>query len=170
MRNRKVTSKQYFKTLKIIHISLIAGVILFASFISYLLSGEDLTIDFDPDSNIYYVIIGMFGLIALFGGDIIFKNLLKKAKIQPALSSKMIQYQSANIIRFALLEGVALFGVVAALLTLSVWFLAITAILLIVLASYHPNIEKAIRDLELNVEEQKQVKNPDAYISELLDN
>lgn len=170
MANRKITSKQYFKTLKFIHVALILGVIMFASFVSFLLSGQDLITDFDPDANIYYVIIGMFGLIALFGGDILFKNMVRKAKIQPALSAKMMQYQSANIIKYALLEGVALFGVVATLLTLSVWFLVISVILLIVLASYHPGIEKAIKDLELNVEEQKQVKNPDAYISEAFDN
>jgi len=112
----------------------------------------------------------MFGIIAVFGGDIAFKSLVKKAQIQPLLSAKMLQYQSANIIRFALLEVVALFGIVAALLTLSVWFLVITALLVIVLASHHPSIDKTIKDLDLNIDEQKQIKNPDAYISESIDN
>jgi len=108
MASRKITSKQYFRLLKLIHIFLLSGVVIFACYISYSLSNKELTMNFDPEANIYYIIIGMFGIIAVFGGDIAFKSLVKKAQIQPLLSAKMLQYQSANIIRFALLEVVAL--------------------------------------------------------------
>lgn len=170
MADRKITSKQYFKTLKLIHILLIVGVVLFASLVSFLLSGEDMYMHFDPEANTYYVIIAAFGLIAVFGGDFVFRNMLKKARIQPSLPAKMMLYQSANIIRFALLEGVALFGVIATMLTLSVWFLVISAILLVLLVMHFPNQDKAIKELNLNIEEQKHVRNPDAYISEVYDN
>jgi hypothetical protein len=110
--------------------------------------------------------VGLLGLGSLFGGDIIFKAQLKKAKIHPALPQKMMQYQTANIIKYALIESVALFSTVAALLTLSVWFLYIAGFLVLVLASYYPSIDRAIKELDLNVDEQKQVGNPDAYISE----
>lgn len=170
MRNRKITSKQYFRTAKLIHLALVGGVVLFAFVVSYLMSGKDLSTGYDADANTFYTLVGVLGLFGLFGGDFIFKLQIRKAKSQPALPQKMMQYQSANIIKYALIESVALFSIVAALLTLSVWFLVITGFLVLVLASYFPSVEKTIRELELNSEERKQVLNPDAYISEIFEN
>jgi len=170
MANQKITSKQYFKTLKIIHASLVGGVLLFAFVVTYLLSGEHLSNSFNNESSMFYTIIAVLGLFAILGGDFIFKNMIKKAKMHPALPTKMVHYQSACIIKYALPEGVALFSIVASLLTMSVWFLVIAGILVLILISYHPSIEKTIKDLELNIDEQKQVRNPDAFISESFDN
>jgi cell division protein FtsL len=170
MRNRKITSKQYFKTAKILHRALVGGVVLFAFIASYMLSGEEHIAIYNTETNIFYIIVGVLGLWALFGGEVIFKNQIKKARIQPALSLKMMQYQSANILKYAHVEGVAVFSIVAAILTLTVWFLIIAGFLVFVLVSYHPSVEKAIKELDLNIEEQKQVNNPDVYISELYDN
>lgn len=170
MGNQKITSKHYFKTLKIIHTALVGGVIIFAIVVTYMLSGEELSNSYGFEANIFYAIIAIFALIAIFGGDFIFKSMLKKAKMHPALPSKMMHYQSACIIRYSLLEGVSLFSIVACLLTLIVWFLIIAGVLVLILASYHPNVEKTIRDLELNTDEQKQVRNPDAFISEAFNN
>jgi len=131
---------------------------------------QELEIGYNDESNVFYIIVGILGLWALFGGDFIFKNQLKKTKIHPALTQKMMQYQTANIIKYATIEGVALFSIVAALLTLSVWFLVIAGILVLVLASYYPSVDRAIKELDLNIDEQKQVRTPDAYISESMDN
>ncbi len=170
MKHQKITSKQYFKTAKMIHGALISGVIIFLFVASFIMWGQELEVDYNTESNVFYIIVGVLGLWALFGGDFIFKTQLKKAKIHPALSQKMMQYQKANIVKYALIEGVALFSIVAALLTLSVWFLIIAGILVLVLASYYPSADKAIKELDLNIDEQKQVRTADAYISESMDN
>jgi hypothetical protein len=163
---RKITSKQYFRTAKVIHGALVGGVVFFALTVTYLMSEQNVHYGYDDTANIFYMAVGLLGLGSLFGGDIIFKAQLRKAKIHPALPQKMMQYQTANIIKYALIESVALFSMVAALLTLSVWFLYIAGFLVLVLASYYPSIDRAIKELDLNVDEQKQVGNPDAYISE----
>ncbi len=170
MRHQKITSKQYFKTAKIIHSAIIGGAIVFLFVASFLMWGQQLETGYNDESNMFYIIVGIFGLLALFGGDFIFKNQLKKAKMHPALSQKMISYQKANIIKYAPIEGVSLFSTVAALLTLSVWFLVIAGVLILVLTSQHPTVDKAIKELDLNIDEQKQVRTPDAYISESMDN
>ncbi len=166
---QKITSRQYFKTARVIHMALVVGIVLFASVASFSMSGQDMTTGYDSKANMFYILVGFLGLWGLFGGEYIFKIQLKRAKSQPQLTQKMVQYQSANIIKYALIEGVALFSIVAALMTSSVWFLIFAGFLVLVLASYYPSVEKAIRDLELNNDEKKQVNNPDAYISEMMD-
>jgi len=169
MASKRITSKQYFRTAKVIHLALVSGVVIFASVASFLMSGEELKFGYSTDTNIFYILVGVLGLWALFGGEAIFRNQIKKAKIQPALEQKMMQYQSANIVKYAWVEGVALFSIVAAMLTLSIWFLVITGFLVLVLASYHPSVDKAVKELDLNVDEQKRVRTQEAYISESMD-
>ncbi len=169
MANRKITSKQYFKTAKVIHGALVGGVVFFSLMVTYLMSGKDVERGYDTSVNIFYLLVGVFALAALFGGDYLFKMQIKKAKSQPGLAPKMIQYQTANIIKYGLVEGAALFATVSALLTLSIWFLYIAGFMVLILASYYPSVERAVKELSLNVEEQKQVANPDAYISEVED-
>lgn len=170
MGNQKITSKQYFRNAKLIHGALVGGVVLFALIVTYLMSNDDVFYGYDKNSNIFYIVVGVLGLWSLFGGEFLFKMQIKKAKRQPALAQKMMLYQGANIVKYAMIEGVTLFAIVAALLTLSVWFLYITGVLVLVLASYFPSVDKAIKELDLTGDEKKQVQNPDAYISEAFDN
>jgi len=167
---QKITSKQYFRIAKTIHMALLGGIIIFGLVVFLQIQDKELIYGYDQESAPFYIAVGLLGLWALFGGEFIFRSQLKKAKMEPALAQKMMQYQSANIIKYALIEGVALFSIVATLLTLSVWFLVITGFLVLVLLLHYPSIEKACRELDLNIEEQKHVKTPDAYISESYDN
>lgn len=91
------------KTLQIIHLALCAGVILF-----YLLSGsasvENLSFSSIDDSSL--VFLGL-PIIAFALSNFLFKNQLKQADNKRQLEDNIEIYQTASIIRWAVLEGAA---------------------------------------------------------------
>jgi F0F1-type ATP synthase membrane subunit c/vacuolar-type H+-ATPase subunit K len=166
MTTQPLTSKQYLLTSRIIHGALVSGILLFNLVIGYLISQQTLGTGYNKQHEVFYLIVGLMALGSIFGGRVIFAKELEKAKTQPTFSKKLAGYQTANIIRYALIEGSALFSTVVTLLTLSVWFFVITAFLVVILASFFPTIEKAIKELDLNYNEQTLLQNPDAEIND----
>ena len=75
------------KTLKIIHLAICSGVIFIYFFIGYF----------------------MIPILAIILGNILFKSQLKQANPNLNLEEYLPIYQTASIIRWAILEGAALF-------------------------------------------------------------
>ena len=97
--------EQKIKTLKFIHLSLVAGVTLF-----YFLMGDfknifNLQID---NSDLPYSFIPA---IAYVFGNILFRNTLKKIDRENSTDEKLAMYQTASIMRWAVIEG-ACFAIV----------------------------------------------------------
>ncbi|HAM98789.1 MAG TPA: hypothetical protein DCQ26_09290 [Marinilabiliales bacterium] len=166
METTQQTSKQFFNIVKIIHVALLGGTLIFASIVLYLVSGKPLITEYRRGFDVFYLMVGAFAIWAIFGSQFMYSSQLKRVQPKHTLSNKLMHYQSANIIRYALIEGSALFSIVAALLTLTLWFFIITLLLSVMLAYHYPSVEKAIRDLHLNIEEQHIIKNPNAVISD----
>jgi hypothetical protein len=159
-----LTSKQYLLTSRIIHGAMGSGIVLFNLAIAYLISKQTLGTGYNKEHEVFYLLVGLVGLSSVFGGKFIFAMELEKAKKQLTLGEKLTGYQTSNIIRYALIEGAALLSSVSTLLTLSVWFFVVTALFVIVLASFFPTMERIIRELNLSYSEQMQLQNPDAVI------
>lgn len=164
MTTQPLTSKQYLLTSRIIHGAMVSGIVLFNLAIGYLISQQTLGTGYNKQHEVFYLLVGLMGLSSIVGGKFFFNKELEKAKAQSTLRENLMGYQTSNIIRYALIEGAALFSSVVTLLTLSVWFFVVTAILVIVLASFFPTIERTIKELNLSYSEQLQLKNPDAVI------
>lgn len=91
------------KILKTIHLAICAGVI-----ITYIMLGgfsmETLKIPILDSSSIVFAVLPF---LAIFVGNFLFKSQLKQADQNLKIEEKLPVYQTASIIRWAILEGVA---------------------------------------------------------------
>ncbi len=96
---------QKIKTLQIIHLAICAGVIV-VYFMTGNLSMESLTIKSIDSSEIIFIAIP---ILAVFLSNFLFKSQLKQANPKLKPEENLPIYQTASIIRWAILEGAAFF-------------------------------------------------------------
>ena len=130
---------QKLKTLQIIHLSICAGVIL-----GYVILG-----DFSPevlqmpivDSN--SIIYAIIPLIAFVFSDFIFRSQINKIDAKVSFDEQFPMYQTASIVRWAILEGAAF-----VLLILKKDFILFGILLIVYLLLLFPSEFKVKSDLE----------------------
>ncbi len=93
------------KTLKIIHFAICSGVIFIYFFIGEI-TMEKLSIQKVENSEIVYFLIPILAIVL---GNLLFKSQLKQADPNSNLEEYLPIYQTASIIRWAILEGAAFF-------------------------------------------------------------
>lgn len=154
MENLKPTSEEYFKSLGIIHFALIAGQVLFGLLSCFL----ELTKSLEPSTTDAKGVLIYIAPVLVLGGflfsNILFKNRLKSIDRNSEIMLKLTDYREALIVRYALLEGPSLFSIVSYLLTGNIIFILSAAIIVLYFLTLRPTKEKAIRDLELNADEE----------------
>src|SRR3970040_2143664 len=96
---------QKIKTLQIIHLAICAGIIV-VYFMTGNLSMESLTIKSIDSSEIVFIAIP---ILAVFLSNFLFKSQLKQANHKLKPEENLPIYQTASIIRWAILEGAAFF-------------------------------------------------------------
>ena len=120
---------QKIKTLKYIHLAILAGVILI-----YILLG-DISLDTSdiPELDSTFLLYLMIAIVAIVLGNFLFKSQLKQVDRNKSVEDNFGIYQGASIIRWAILEGAA---IVILFLAPDYWVLGI--IVIAVLAFYRP--------------------------------
>lgn len=142
-------------TIRIIHLAFCAGPSLFLA-MALLLNQGGVNFSFDNIGTEPGLIIAPIMTITLIPvSAFIFKTLLKKALENSgiAVSDKLMQYQTAFIIRCALIESAALFNGVMLLITGNVILLIFGVIAIAVLWLARPTKEKVQEDLNLQYPE-----------------
>jgi hypothetical protein len=112
METIKMTSAGYFKSIKIVHLALVIGVVFFA-LVSVFLQINGFGTLGELINNGLLLIIPLLALIGIFGSNFIFKKRLRKIVDKTNLNEKMEDYRSALILKFALIEGPSFFAIVA---------------------------------------------------------
>jgi len=92
------------QTLKIIHVSLVIGLLLAYFILGDLMNLENLKMPTIDSSSIVYLIIPVFAVLA---SGFMFKSLVSKIDSKLDFDAKIAPYQTASIIRWAILEGAA---------------------------------------------------------------
>lgn len=129
------------KILKIIHLAICAGVIL-----AYIFAGQ-FTIEqlkgqgIDSEDLVYLVI----PIAAIFVSNFMFKSQLKQVDPKSTLEQKLPLYQTASIIRWAILEGAAIL-----LLFIKPDLLIFGILLILYLVFLRPTEEKIASDFRSN--------------------
>ena len=131
--------KEKIKTIQIIHLAVCAGVSLAYFFIAEP-SAQSLKIPTIDSTSVVYLIIPVLAIVM---GNFIFKSQLKQANPQLTPEENLPVYQTASIIRWAILEGAAF-----VILFVKPDFLLIGILLIIYLASLRPTEEKITNDLK----------------------
>lgn len=144
-----------FKTLQIIYGALIMGVVAFLAIVLFL-KKDDLHFAVDMD-DIFTIVVPLMTLSGIAVTAILNNNFMKMIQPEDALQTKLSKYQTASIIKGALLEGPALIGVVATFLSGNYFFLLFSVALLIVMYMYFPNKERFAQAAQLSFEEKSKL-------------
>ena len=161
----KLTSKEYFKSMLVIWLSLIGGQVFFGLIAFYLNNNGS----YDPEGkelkDIFMYLVPVFAVYGVIAGSIIFKKKLNSSKSKTSLIEKLNDYRAALIIRYALLEGATFFSLVSYLMTGDQLFLYISILIIAIFIILKPSAEKVINDLELNPNERQTISDPNAQIT-----
>lgn len=163
MEQTQLTSKSYLTSLKIIHFALTAGVVFFM-LIAIALQFTGFEPELKELEEILLAITVAGAVAGVFTGNLLFRKRLEQLVELKGLKEKLMGYQSALIIKYALVEGPAFFSVVAYLLTANLLFPAITLVLISIFILYAPGKDKLISDLNLSRKESEIFDKPDAAI------
>ncbi len=149
MNNYKTTPEEFLKSIQIIHMALITGVVLFALIAVYIhFSGFEFDGGKELNSGLI-IVVPVFAIAGIIASRLVFKFKLKECITKQNMEEKITDYRSALIIKFALIEGCAMFSVIAFLLTNNLLYLGITGLLLVVFIIYRPTAETLSADIEV---------------------
>ncbi|AYL96923.1 hypothetical protein [Mucilaginibacter celer] len=141
------------KTTIIIHLALTAGQILFAV-VTFLIPKKPAT---GHSNDMLIFIVPTLAVSCFAAGHLLFKKLLSNINSQSPLKAKLISYQSATIIRLALLEGPSLFAIVSFLITGNMVFIGIAGLIILYFIYLRPTRQKIEDDLNLGYDEKAEL-------------
>lgn len=141
------TPKTFLKTFSIIHFALVMGVSLFAVVTYMITENQKFSIDYSGD--FMFFVVPLMGIAGIMAGNFFYGNTLKGLAAKDTLKEKLSGFQTASIIKYALLEGPALFGIVAFMNEGNQYFLSISLFLIGWLLMQRPTRDKVERDLML---------------------
>ncbi len=149
-----LTPNGFIKTLSILHMSLIMGPVLFGTVIYF--QTQNASLNFSDTDDIYLIIVPIVAVSCIFLGNFIFKQSIRNIPKTIGLRQKLARFQTASIIKYALAEAPALFGVVAFMITGNMAYLTISVVLILYFFMLKPTKEKIERSLDLKGDEKSQ--------------
>lgn len=144
-----------FKSLQFIYGALIIGVLVFSTVVYFY--AENLHFAFDGNS-MYGMLVPMLAIVALITSPMLFKGTLNSINPQDELSTKITKYQSANIIRGAILEVPALLGAAITLSTGNYYFLVFSLLMIVAMIFAFPSKQKFMETVQLSFGEKSKLK------------
>jgi hypothetical protein len=116
-------------------------------------------------ADIFVYILPLIALGGIFAGNFIFKKLLSNIKKNESLQHKLTGYQTASLVKFALLEGPALLNILWFSQTGNLLFLTIGMVLVLFLFMQRPTKIKIENDLELTGEHKRRFNRLDDIVT-----
>lgn len=158
MENQKGNPRQQLNSLRIIHMALFTGIVLFGTMSIFITVDGPIEYAVNDENMVFVALATFFSLSGLISSMLIFKSKLKLDMKKPILIEKLQSYTSSTIIKLALLEGPILFVLVCNFFGANYIFFGLGAVLIIVFLLNAPTKNKVIMDLELNREEIKMLE------------
>lgn len=149
--NREVSPKTFLKTIGIIHLALVVGQVLFG--VVVFTQSHAISLNLKDTHDPFLLVVPIMAIGSFTASIIVFKQLLNAAANKATLTAKITAYQSALIVRFALLEGASLFGIVTFLLRGNLLFIGISGLIVLYFLILRPTKDKTQTDLNLSYEE-----------------
>ena len=157
-----MTPKTYLKTFSILHYSIFAGLLIVASYIFSLDSNAAL--DLTPENDIFFYVVPALAVLGFIGSNIIFKAYLNSLTINNSLKGKLTGYQSASLIKYALIEAPAFLAIIMFMDEGNLYYMIIAGVLIAYFFMLRPTKEKIVNDLNLNMEHRVQFNKDDEIL------
>ncbi len=145
------------KTMRVIAVALMGGVLIFALIIILLqqaMAGVEILQQYND--IVLGVAIAIAAMLLLFARSLYGKKIQNSRDSAADLSGKLNFYKSALILYLALCEGTALFSIILFFLSGNYWLLSITFVLLLAMVAKFPARGIIIHDLQLDWMEQQE--------------
>jgi hypothetical protein len=159
---QELTPNKYIKSLSIIHMMLLSGMIMFGGFVLFQFSGG-ITPALDTNDTLL-LLFPVIVIGAILASQAIFKKLIAATENKTDLKSKLASYQTATIIKLALIEGPAFLGIVLSMITGNTAYIAIAIVLVIYFLLQKPTLTKVARDLKLRGDDRNKFNRYDEII------
>ncbi len=150
----QTTPSSFIKTLSTIHLALMAGPFLFGAFAYF--QTENSYLDYTNTEDVFMLVVPIFALSGVFMGNLLFKKIVKSSDQVKGLRSKLTRFQTASLIKYMIIEGPALIGIVAFYQTANLTYLYISGVLILFLYLLRPTKYKIEQGLRLKGEEKSQ--------------
>ncbi|AXO81576.1 MFS transporter [Olleya aquimaris] len=133
--------QEQLKIFKIIHIALVVGLIMAYFILGNLSDFSQLKMPEINNENMIYLAIP---IVAFLLSNLLFKRLVSKIESNLSLKQKLVAYQSASIVRYAILEGAAF-----VILIIFPEFIVFGILLIVYMALLRPTEQRIKRDLHI---------------------
>lgn len=166
MEKRQITSEGYFRVLLILYAGMLMSQVTMAGTMIYLnLSSGLPPTNPEMETTFLYVLVaaGTTGLGASF---LLVNSLIARAADKPTLAEKLRGFQTATIIRYALLEAPSILGAVGFYLTGQYLFFIATGLAIVVFLLFMPTRPKVAEALRLSGDELRILEDPTAVVME----
>ncbi|RVU03098.1 hypothetical protein EOD41_03965 [Mucilaginibacter limnophilus] len=150
-KNFTTPSPAVFKSILIIHFALLVGQLLFAAVTFNLQAGKT---HFEINTgDILTFIVPVFAVVGFLLCNMLGKRQLENIQTDATPTQKLAKYQTAMIIKSALLEGPSLFGIAVFFITGNLFFLMISGALMVYFLLITPTKERVFNDAKFNYDE-----------------
>lgn len=157
------TTGAYIKTLKLIHLALLAGQVFFIVVAFFLRNTGAFPAPF-KDGYIFLLAVLLITASAIGAGLFLFKQRIESITGRTALADKLTDYRAAAIVKYALAEGPSFFAVVAYLFTGNMIILGIAVAIIAYFATMWPTVEKVSSEMNLNPDEKMKLENQETQL------
>lgn len=146
--DKQSNPKENFKINFIIYFTLLAGLILFALLAYFFPRGQEVGLN-ESLLNIFTYIVPTFAVFEIFLSQFVYNKFIQQIQTKATLFDKIGKYRTAKIISWALLEGAALFSVIAFIITRSSFFYIVLFVILIAFILSKPSLDEFLNDFRI---------------------
>ncbi len=150
------TVGEYFRSLRILHLSLMGGVLILTLILLLLNNYRVQAVV----NEFVYMGIGLV-FFALLGTYFFLSTWLNNAKNAASLKEKMDAYRQTFVMKMAFTEGAALANLIFYFLINSLFNLLMVLLMLLLMSMQRPSRERMAAELELSPQEESKIKNDD---------
>ncbi|WP_318344136.1 hypothetical protein [Flagellimonas baculiformis] len=149
-----ITPSGFLKTMSFLHLGIAATPIIMG--VLFYSQADNILLDFSGSGDMFLAIVPLIALSSIVMGNFIFKKIMGKVPKELGLKEKLAKFQTVSIIKYALLEGAALFSMVIFSNTQNLAYIIIGAFLVLFLFLQKPTKNKIEHVLGLTGEQKAQ--------------
>jgi len=144
--------KSMARNLKILHASLCIGLIIFI-IVAYSQKGS---FDASMNGNVFIYVVPILAMLGYFGSKWIYQNLIRNIPESEPLPKKLQRYYAASLLKYALIEVVAIVAIFGYYSTGNAMHLVIAICLIVYLILQRPQLHIIKQEVPLNLQEEKE--------------
>jgi len=158
----KLTPNGFIKILSMIHLALLIGLIVFL-IIAYT-QNKEWQLNLNDTGDIFFFIVPILAIGGILAGNFLYDKQINALSTKNSLRQKLAGFQTASIMKYALVEGPALLAIVSSMNSGNLFYVIIAVALVVYFYFQKPTKEKIESHLKLNSELKMQFNNADQAI------